>query len=128
MFMKMASKLIPGWVWAAVLGIASVGGLGWWVLSDREQLSAERDAAQAEVETLTASRDRWHQRAMSVTQELGDTRQRYREAEQAVRALQAELIEQSADYQPLRQRIEDAPESDDGPVAPVLRNALESLP
>ncbi|NVE91559.1 hypothetical protein [Vreelandella titanicae] len=126
--LSMLGKLIPTWVWAAVLGIAVVGGLAWWVLADREQLTTERDAAKAEVETLTVSRDHWHQRAMSVTEQLGDTRQRYREAEQAVRALQAELIEQSAGYKSLRQRIEDAPESDDGPVAPVLRNALESLP
>lgn len=128
MFVKMLSKLVPAWVWAAVLGVALVGGLGWWGMVERDRLVAERDAAQSEVETLTASRDRWHARAMDVLGQLGDERRRAREAEAALVALQARLAERDERYRALRRRIEQAPSADDGDVAPVLRDTLEALP
>jgi|GEM_PF-3479887 len=79
-----------------------------------EKANADKQAAQAE--------------ALATLDELLDAQQRYRLAEADIKALQEELAEQAQDYQALRQRIQRSPASDDGPVAPVLRDTLEHLP
>ncbi|WP_417862403.1 hypothetical protein [Vreelandella venusta] len=79
-----------------------------------EKANADKQAAQAET--------------LATLDELLDAQQRYRLAEADIKALQEELAEQAQDYQALRQRIQRSPASDDGPVAPVLRDTLERLP
>lgn len=127
MLMRLASKLVPTWVWAAGLGIALVGGAGWWVLTERERLTAERDEAQREVATLADSRDRWYARAMDTIDQLGDQRRRAQEAEAALTALQARLAQQTEAHRRLVERIDQAGPGEDGDVAPVLRDTLEAL-
>ena len=121
-------KLIPGKVWVAVLALVlSIGG---WLINEYriDKVKAERDTA---IDGLTRANeviDQWRGVSEKLSANLNNARRERAEAEEAVKALQAELIEQAADYQPIRQRIDDAPDTDDGPVAPVLRDTLERLP
>ncbi|AXY41613.1 hypothetical protein [Halomonas sp. JS92-SW72] len=126
--LSVARKLVPAWVWAALLGLLALGGLGWWGVTTWEGRVAEREALAQEVEALTANRDRWQQRTMDVLEQLGQARERTRQAEAALAELQEALAERDADYREIRRRIREAPAQDDGPVAPVLRRALEELP
>ncbi|MGO2242093.1 MAG: hypothetical protein ACTH5D_10090 [Halomonas sp.] len=96
-----------------------------WQASDlANELALERSA----LSEMTDKRDAWQLEANEVADKLDEAEQRYRDAEAAVQALQDELAEQAEDYESLRQRIQRSPASDDGPVAPVLRDTLESLP
>lgn len=88
------------------------------------ELALERSALQQ----MTEKRDDWQQEATEVADQLDQAEQRRRLAEADVKALQEEMAEQAEDYDALRQRIQRAPASDDGPVSPVLRDALERLP
>lgn len=126
--LSLARKLVPAWVWAALLGVLALGGLGWWGVTTWEARVEERQALTQEVETLTANRDRWHQRTLGLMEQLGETRERARQAEAALIELQDALAERDADYREIRRHIRRAPAEDDGPVAPVLRRALEELP
>jgi hypothetical protein len=49
-------------------------------------------------------------------------------ADESVRHLQAVLNERQRRYTLQQQSISESPNTDDGPVAPVLKHALESLP
>ncbi len=124
----MLRTLVPTWVWAAVLGLAATGGLGWWGIQAWEARVTEREALTQQLEALEANRDRWHSRALEVFGQMEAQRQRARQAEQAVETLQQALAERETAYRQARQRVRQAPEQDDGPVAPVLRQALEDLP
>lgn len=126
--LSVARKLIPAWVWAALLGLLALGALGWWGLTTWEGRVAEREALAQEVAALTANRDRWQQRTMDVLAQLGEARERTRQAEAALAELQEALAARDADYREIRRRTRQAPAEDDGPVAPVLRRALEELP
>lgn len=121
-------KLIPGKVWIAVLALGlSIGG---WLINEHriDRLKAERSTALEELQRVNDLVKRWRGVSEQLGTNLNNARRERAEAEEAVKALQAQLIEQAADYQPIRQRIEDAPDTDDGPVAPVLRDTLERLP
>ena len=48
-------------------------------------------------------------------------------AEASAKRLQSELADIRARHRPIRQRIDTAPASDDGPLAPVLRDTLRAL-
>ncbi|MGM0913743.1 MAG: hypothetical protein ACQEXC_00535 [Pseudomonadota bacterium] len=126
--LSLARKLLPAWVWAALLGLGVVGGLGWYGVNTWEDRVEQRQALEQQLEAVTANRDRWYQRTMDVLGQLGDERQRAREAEAAVVELQQALEAREAGYRQARQRVQAAPPEDDGPVAPVLRQALEDLP
>lgn len=96
-----------------------------WQTNDlANELALERSA----LSQMTGQRDEWLREATEVADQLDEAEQRYRDAEAAVQALQEELAEQAEDYDSLRQRIQRSPTSDDGPVAPVLRDTLERLP
>lgn len=102
--------------------------LAWWQYQRAQHLD-DMLAIEAEaLERMTEQRNTWHERTMDVLAQLGEARQRRRDAERAVVKLQEVLAERDADYQAIRQRIRQAPASDDGAVAPVLRDTLEALP
>ncbi|NAW33224.1 hypothetical protein [Halomonas alimentaria] len=126
--LSVARKLIPAWVWAALLGLLALCGLGWWGVTTWEARVEERQSLAQQVETLEANRERWQAHTLSVMAQLGEARERARKAEAALVELQAALAERDADYREIRGRIRQAPAEDDGPVAPVLRQALEALP
>ncbi|MDY7117144.1 hypothetical protein RAN53_12385 [Halomonas sp. SSL-5] len=126
--LSLVRKLVPGWVWVAIIGLAAVGGLGWWGVTTWEARVEERQSLAQQVETLEASRERWQAHTLSVMAQLGEARERARQAESALAELQAALAARDADYREIRRRIRQAPAEDDGPVAPVLRQALEALP
>lgn len=96
----------------------------WQTNNLANELALERSALQQ----MTNKRDEWQREATEVAGKLDAAEQRYRDAEAAVQALQEDLAEQAEDYDALRQRIQRAPASDDGSVAPVLRSTLEALP
>ncbi|GEK71580.1 MULTISPECIES: hypothetical protein [Halomonas] len=125
---RMITGLLPGRVWAFLAAVALVVIVGGWLWLDRVRLAAERDAAQTELAMMIDKRDSWRDRAHQAEADRDDARQRRREAEAAVAALQDELAADATDYWQLRERIRQAPAEDDGPVAPVLRQALEDLP
>jgi len=126
--LSLARKLIPRWVWAAILALAAVAGLGWWGVTTWEARVEEREALAQQVEAMSAQRDRWQAHTLSVMAQLGEARERARQAEAALAELQAALAERDADYREIRGRIRQAPAENDGPVAPVLHQALEALP
>lgn len=99
-----------------------------WQFQRAQHLDAMLDIEAEALARMTAHRDAWHERTMSVLEQLGEERRRSRAAERAVVELQAALAERDADYQEIRQRIRQAPAEADGPVAPVLRDTLEALP
>lgn len=96
----------------------------WQASGLTNELALERSALQQ----MTDKRDEWQQEAKEVADQLDEAERRRREAEADVQALQEELAEQAEGYQALRQRIQRSPSSDDGTVAPVLRDTLERLP
>lgn len=96
----------------------------WQANNLANELVLERSA----LSQMTEKRDTWQLKAINASDQLAAAQQSYRIAEADVKALQEELAEQAEDYQSLRQRIQRSPTSDDGPVAPVLRDTLERLP
>lgn len=111
--------------------IALVGllALGLWfqhqyVIHLKEMVAIERQAT----ESAQASTQEARQETLQVMDELAAVERQRRAAEADIKALQEELAEQAEGYDALRQRIRRAPASDDGPVAPVLRDTLERLP
>lgn len=106
--------------------VAAAGGIGWhfWQTG---KLQSALSTAETQVERLQANRDAWQR-----TAEQGAERVRRLEAEraaatEAVQAMQDELAAREPAYEVVLVEIEQAPAGDDGPVAPVLRNALEAL-
>ncbi|MCS4503878.1 hypothetical protein NYO91_07280 [Arhodomonas aquaeolei] len=116
--------------WVAGAAIAVLLGGGAWLYHGWQvsRLEAAVAAAESDLADMRDNRDqwrasagRWEERAKRLEAE----RDAAREAQQALRA---ELDEREADYEALRERIANAPDEDDGPVAPVLRDTLEALP
>lgn len=127
MFMKLL-RFIPAKAWAVVAVVIVVGG-GWlWHQSETAQLESALSEARADAEVLRRGLDAWQARAERYRDDLAAAIAEQAHAERAVRELQAELAESGDRYRELQRRIEQAPESDNGPVAPVLRDALEALP
>lgn len=106
--------LAKGWPYALVAGVVLAG---WLYVSDlRESLAesqAKLTATQLELETATIRaevRERQHQTAIA-----------------ALAAERAAADKRAADLAAARAFVSQAPASDDGPVAPVLRGALDAL-
>lgn len=96
----------------------------WQTNNLANELALERSA----LSLMTEKRDEWQREATEAANQLDEAERQRRDAEAAVQALQEELASQAESYDTLRQRIQRSPASDDGPVAPVLRDTLERLP
>lgn len=111
--------------------LAAIGllALGLWfqhlyVNHLKEMVAIERQATESAQERTQEAR----QQALAAMDELADAERQRRAAEADIKALQEDLAEQAERYDALRQRIRQAPASDNGLVAPVLRSTLEALP
>lgn len=110
----LVTLLAKGWPYALVAGLVLAG---WLYVSDlRESLAesqAKLTATQLELETATIRaevRERQHQTAIA-----------------ALAAERAAADKRAADLAQARTFVSQAPASDDGSVAPVLRQALDAL-
>ncbi|RXE49198.1 hypothetical protein [Chromohalobacter israelensis] len=126
--LKGAARFLPLWVWVALAALIAGGG-GWvWHRLEVAELDASLADAKANARQYASERDQWHDLAKQRQQALGRLRLERRAAETAVRQLQDDLADRNSTYRARQQHIADAPPEDDGPVAPVLREALEALP
>jgi len=126
MLMKLL-RFVPAKVWAVGAVVAVVGG-GWlWHQSETARLESALSETRADAEVLRKGLDAWQARADRYRDDLATAIAEQAHAERAVRELQAELADSGDRYRDRQRRIEQAPESDNGPVAPVLRDALEAL-
>lgn len=110
----LVALLAKGWPYALVAGLILAG---WLYVSDlRESLAdsqAKLTATQLELETATIRaevRERQHQTAIA-----------------ALAAERAAADKRASDLAQARSLVSQAPDRDDGPVAPVLRQALDAL-
>lgn len=111
-------------VGGTVLAILALGWHDW----QTGKLEARLADARGEVVQLRADRDEWRDAAEQRLDELERVREEREAARQAVAELEAQLAYQDERYGNLREQIRNAPSHEDGPVAPVLRHALEGLP
>ena len=103
--------------------VALLIGAGAWVYHDWQtgKLQSELDRMEASRDTWKESAQRWETTAVTLESEIKAERK-------AALRLESALEEVDSRYRRLRHQIRDAPDEDDGPVAPVLRRALEGLP
>lgn len=109
--------LLTNWrlvAWGAAA--LAIGGAVWWVMGLRSDLAAAR----AEAENLRSTLQSERAARMAIVQER-DRVIATMEATASAAAERAERVTQ------LREEIASAPDSDDGPVAPVLERALDGL-
>jgi hypothetical protein len=111
--------------WAVIAAL----GLGLWVqssrLSARDETIAARDATigahKAALETTVAAN-------LKAVQAIDDLKAEWKRWNDRAALDAATAARREASTANLRKAITDAPQSDDGPVAPVLRRALDGLP
>ena len=126
---KIIGSVVMRWLGGGTLAALLAMGGGWlwhdWQTGRLEERLAE---ARGESTDLRTSLSKWQAEAERRKQALDQVREDARASEAARRELESRLEQKDAAYQELRQKISAAPESDDGPVAPVLRKTLEDLP
>lgn len=126
---KIIGSVVMRWLGGGTLAALLAMGGGWlwhdWQTGRLEDRLAE---ARGESTDLRTSLSQWQAEAERRMQALNQVRQDAKASEAARRELEARLQQKDADYQELQEQISAAPESDDGPVAPVLRKTLEDLP
>lgn len=133
MLKGLALRTVGGWLvkWlggGTLVAILALGA-GWlWHDWQTGRLETRLAEARGEVVQLRASRDEWREAAERRLDELVQVRAEREAARQAAAALEAQLVRRDEQYSNLREQIRNAPSHEDGPVAPVLRNALEGLP
>ncbi|WIX31234.1 hypothetical protein QO259_10345 [Salinicola sp. JS01] len=126
--LKGVARMMPMQVWIALLALVlSIGG---WIVNRYtiDKVRAQRDQAIALAEKASSARDAWMNVAFQRTRELNLEREERAAGETATRELNNDLDTLDERYRPSAERIRLAPESDDAPVAPVLRQAIEDLP
>ena len=108
------------------LGLAVLMGVYYVRVNSLEQ---QLKTAQSDQALIGANRDAWKQSSEQLAMLLVIQVEERQRAQDAAKAL-ADLLQQDDDtiYTPLRQAIRAAPDSDDGPVAPVLARAIGALP
>ncbi|WIX34945.1 hypothetical protein QO259_10005 [Salinicola sp. JS01] len=119
---------VPFKAWLAAAIVVALAGGVWWHLHQVDGLRDDLADAKQAAKDAERDRDAWMNTAFQRTRELNLERQERAAGETATRALNAQLDTLDQRYLPLRERIELAPDTDDAPVAPVLRQAIEDLP
>lgn len=109
---------------AVLLGLGAVLYHGWRTGSLQDLVQAKDQ----KLGSLIAERDQWRDAALASKSRADRLAELQKSADESVRHLQAVLNERQRSYTLQQQSISESPESDDGPVAPVLRKTLESLP
>ncbi|WP_028574344.1 hypothetical protein [Desulfonatronovibrio hydrogenovorans] len=118
-FLKLGPAL--KWVTGGTAVLAMLAGGAW------AYHSWKTGQLESQVIEIRDSRDRWKDAARSHESRAEKMEQQYKQARQSVRDLEQELSAQEAHYESLREQIRQAPDEEDGPVAPVLRDTLEAL-
>lgn len=113
-------------VTALSLLAACGAGIYAWYRSNQAAFSVDR--LQLQVQQLTTSRDAWRVSAHRWQADAKRLAEEQGAARAAVAALEEDLAVSTARYQPAQKVLDQAQPSDDGPVAPVLRNVIEALP
>ena len=121
-------KVVPFKAWLALAIVAALVGGVWWHLHQVEALRDGLDDAKQATKTAERDRDAWMNTAFQRTRELATEREERAAGETATREMNNDLDTLDERYRPAIDRIRQAPESDDAPVAPVLRQAIEALP
>jgi uncharacterized protein HemX len=109
--------------------LALLLALGGYLYHDH-RLDMEQEAArqaQKAAADMEANRDKWKAAAERYQRDIQTLEDQRHDDQQAVRQLRADLAEQDHKYKALLARIRDSPDTDDGPVAPVLKQTLEAL-
>ena len=115
---------------ARLAPIVVLAVLGGWLWHDWQTSQLEEQLAQAQDQADILRRDLGHWVAAAEERYLAlqSMTDQYRRAALAVADLEARLQASEAIYQDLKEQAQAAPEADDGPVAPVLRQMIEGLP
>lgn len=121
-------KAVPFKAWLAVAIVAALAGGVWWHLHQVDGLRDDLADAKQATKNVERDRDAWMNTAFQRTRELKLEREERAAGEAATRELNNDLNTLDERYRPSAERIRQAPESDDAPVAPVLRQAIEDLP
>lgn len=115
----MIGLLKSPWAIIAVLSLSLAGGWLWHQSRIKTvQLDLQRTEARAE------QAEQGLRRAVVQYENLNQER---KAAEDSTRALQVRLATVDSRHTAIRKQINAAPAADDGPLAPVLRNALRAL-
>lgn len=110
---------------AAAILILLAGLYHGWRISGLNEIVTTKGQ---EIDSLTVDRDQWKEAALANKRRADRLAELQKSADESVRHLQAVLNERQRRYTLQQQSISDFPSSGDGPVAPVLKHALESLP
>ncbi|OLO06863.1 hypothetical protein BTW08_15320 [Salinicola sp. MH3R3-1] len=121
-------KAVPFKAWLALAIVAALSGGVCWHLHKVDALRDELTGAKEATKTAKRDRDAWLNVAFQRTRELNMEREERAAGETATRELNSDLDTLDQRYRPLVDRIQQAPASEDAPVAPVLRQAIEDLP
>jgi hypothetical protein len=121
-------KAVPFKAWLALAIVGSLSGGIWWHLNAVDDLRDDLADAKQATKKTERDRDAWMNTAFQRTRELTMERRERAAGETATRELKSDLDALDERYRPSVERIRQATESDDAPVAPVLRQAIEDLP
>jgi len=124
MFRVLGLVLGNGTVVAVLLALGAALYHGWRTGSLQDLVQAKDQKLGA----LVAERDQWRDAALASKSRADRLAELQKSADESVRHLQAVLNERQRRYTLQQQSIHESPAADDGPVAPVLRKTLESLP
>jgi len=122
------ARWLPSWrMVGGLIMLVAVGGALWWqdhqigrLRVEVEQVGREADEARGRADNAMAELARWEQ-------VVGELRDEAAAARDATEGLQERVSEMRGRHRRARARVEQAPESDDGPLAPVLEGALQAL-
>lgn len=127
--LRLAGGALVKWLGGGTIAAVLALGGGWlWHDWQTGRLEVRLAEARGENVELQASLREWQSAAEQRKNELERVRLQAEAARASVDRLEARLADQEADYDELRAQIRNAPPEDDGPVALVLRDALEGLP
>lgn len=120
--LSLASGLLGGWKKWALLGLAVLAVAGYVLLLRAQVAEARLDAAQAQHRAAL-----WQDAAETNRQALDRLRADTEKAQAEMAATHRAALARLERRTRILQEIADAPETDDGPLAPVLSRALERL-
>lgn len=134
--LKLAGGALIKWLGGGTV-LALLLGLGGWVFHEwqtnrLETAVAEADgraqAAEARADSLRRDVSDWERSAGEAVRRAQVLHEELAAGREQVRQLQQRLEQRNRAYTALERQIRQAPDEDDGEVAPVLRDTLEGLP
>ena len=119
------ARVLIGTTLLSLLSTAGAGLYAWHTTGKSEIALGEKDNR---IEQLTVNRNSWKAAADRWQADALRYEQERTAARQAAQALALKQDELERRYAPIKKAIEQSRPQDDGPVAPVLRQAIEALP